>query len=366
VTHRRLAISAEPLTARHDVALVDLDGVVYRGPDPIAGAVDHLAAAGAAGMQLGYVTNNASRPPRAVAEHLRGLGIDLRDQDVVTSAQAAARLVAAEVPAGSQVLVIGGPGLVEALAEHDLLACSSLDDAPAAVVQGFHRSVGWELLAEGAYAVAAGLPWVASNLDRTVPTSRGIAPGNGTLVAVIQAVTGVEPVVAGKPEPALVRESVLRTGADRPLMVGDRLDTDISGASRYPMPSLLVLTGVTSLSDVLAAEGDERPDFVAADLAGLLARHPDVMSAGADAATCCGWTARVDDGQLRLRPSVPGDAPVDAPVDAPDAPVDSPGAGVAALRAVVAAGWAARDSGAAEVGLGSVAQQLDELASAPP
>ncbi len=334
------ASCAGALAARHDVALLDLDGVVYVGPAAVEGAVGLLDSARQHGMRLGYVTNNASRTPATVAAHLRDLGLTLDDDDVVTSAQAAARLVAARVPAGARVLVVGGEGLVHALAEHGLTAVESLADDPAAVVQGFAPTVGWGELAEGAYAVAAGLPWIASNLDRTVPTARGRAPGNGTLVAAVAAATGAEPVVAGKPEPALLEESVLRMAAADPLMVGDRLDTDISGAVRYGMPSLLVLTGVTSLDQLCRAVPGERPDYVAADLGGLLTPHPAVAVDG-DQTSCAGWTARVVDGRLE----------VDPPADAEDA-------GVAALRAVVAAAWRAYDDGAPDIDVAVAAALL--------
>ena len=298
-------------------------------------------------MHLGYVTNNASRPPGAVAAQLRELGLTLDDAAVVTSAQAAARLVAGLVPAESRVLVVGGDGLVEALAEHGLRAVHRLEDEPAAVVQGFAPTVGWEQLAEGAYAVAAGLPWVASNVDRTIPTPQGRAPGNGTLVAAVREATGIDPVVAGKPEPALVEESVLRTGAKQPLMVGDRLDTDIAGARRAEIPSLLVLTGVTSLEELFGAAGDERPDFVAGGLGGLLHPHEPV-SAEARAARCGPWAATVDAGNLRL----------DGPPQSD--PIDER-ATTAALRAVVTAAWAAQDSGTPNLDGAEVADRLREM-----
>jgi hypothetical protein len=188
------------------------------------------------------------------------------------------------------------------------------------------------MLAEATYAVAAGLPWVASNLDRTIPTARGRAPGNGMLVAAVQEATGVEPLVAGKPEPALVEESVLRTGATSPLMVGDRLDTDISGATGAGMPSLLVLTGVTTPAQLLTARGRDRPDLVAADLGALLVPHPAVEVDGLTAC-CAGWRAEVSDGLLRLTTTT-----------TPDAGAQSSSARLlAALRASVAAAWAAAD-----------------------
>ena len=286
--------SAEPLAGRYDTALVDLDGVVYIGPDVVPGAAESLAKARAAGMRVAFVTNNAARTPEAVAAHLRDLGVTAEPDDVVTSAQAAATLVADRVPADAAVLVVGGDGLRAALTERGLRPVASADDDPAAVVQGFAPDVGWTLLTEGVVAVRRGLPWIASNLDRTIPTARGLAPGNGALVGVIAGVTGATPVVAGKPEVALHEEAVRRTGARRPLVVGDRLDTDIEGANRAGAVSLLVLTGVASPGELVGAAAALRPSYIAEDLeSGLLAPHPPVQER-AGAWTCAGWTARRD------------------------------------------------------------------------
>ncbi|MEV7603673.1 HAD-IIA family hydrolase [Kitasatospora sp. NPDC089797] len=291
--------SDRPLTEAYDTALLDLDGVVYAGPNAIEHAVDALAAARSAGMRLAYVTNNASRPPRVVAEHLTELGVPAEPTDVINSAQAAARVVAEKVPAGAKVLVVGGLGLEEALAERGLVAVRSLAEEPLAVVQGFDPSVGWPQLAEAAYAVRAGLPWVASNTDLTVPTARGIAPGNGTLVAAVRAAAGVDPEVAGKPLPPMHRETVLRTGARRPLVVGDRLDTDIEGAFNGGVDSLLVFTGVTTPAQLLAAPAEHRPTYLAADLRALLVPQPEVTAAGGGF-VCGGRTAVAEGGVLRL------------------------------------------------------------------
>ena len=207
----------------------------------------------------------------------------------MTSAQAAATLVADRVPAGSAVLVVGGEGLRRrpARARPDARA-RGRPTSVAAVVQGFDPSVGWRQLAEGAYAVATGVPWVASNMDATIPTPRGTAPGNGTLVGVVARTVGRPPdAVAGKPETPLHRESVQRTGAEHPLVVGDRLDTDIEGANRAGVPSLLVLTGVSRPADLLRAGPELRPTYLAADLeSGLLQPHPGVEAEGA------GWALR--------------------------------------------------------------------------
>ena len=260
----------KPLAELYDTALLDLDGVVYRGVDAVPHAVSSLIAAAKAGMRLAYVTNNASRTPEAVAEHLRELGLPVGAQDVVTAAQAVARLIAEQVPAGAAVLVIGGDGLRQALLGHGLKIVSSADDDPAAVVQGYRPNTSWQDLAEAAYAVQRGVPWFAANTDRTMPTARGIAPGNGALVGAVAAATGTWPTVAGKPEPALHRETMLRTQARRPLVVGDRLDTDIEGANRAGVDSLLVLTGVTRLEQLRDAPKKQQPTYVAQDLRGLL------------------------------------------------------------------------------------------------
>lgn len=260
----------KPLAELYDTALLDLDGVVYRGADAVPHAVSSLMAAAKAGMRLAYVTNNASRTPEAVAEHLRELGLPVGPEDVVTAAQAVARLIAEQVPAGAPVLVIGGDGLRQALLGHGLTLVSHADDGPAAVVQGYRPDTSWQDLAEAAYAVQRGVPWFAANTDRTMPTARGIAPGNGALVGAVAAATGTWPTVAGKPEPALHRETMLRTHARRPLIVGDRLDTDIEGANRAGVESLLVLTGVTRLEQLRDAPEEHQPTYVAQDLRGLL------------------------------------------------------------------------------------------------
>jgi HAD superfamily hydrolase (TIGR01450 family) len=285
-----LRSSDRPLAESFDVALLDLDGVVYLGHQPIAGAQEALGAARAAGMRLAFVTNNAARPPGAVADLLRGMGIPAEPDEVVTSAQAAAHYLADRLPAGANVLVVGTTGLVEALAERGLSPVRSADEHPAAVVQGYSDAIDWGQLAEGAVAIRTGIPWVATNLDATVPSPRGPLPGNGSLVMALQHATGRTPVATGKPDPTMHRESVQRSGAQRPLVVGDRLDTDIEGANAAGCPSLLVLTGVTTAAILLTARPELRPSFVAADLAGLLQPHvaPRVTDAGASGS---GWVA---------------------------------------------------------------------------
>jgi HAD superfamily hydrolase (TIGR01450 family) len=312
--------SAEPLDTAYDVALLDLDGTVYLSGAPIPGAAEALRKADAAGMRLAYVTNNAFRTPAAIAALLTSFGIPAVPQDVVTSAQAAARMLAERLPAGAPVLIIGGSGLRMAVRERGLRPVSTAADRPHAVVEGYSPDVSYSILAEGGLAVAAGALFVASNGDLTLPSRHGRQPGNGSLIQVIATATGVRPLVAGKPEPPLHHESVLRTGAERPLVVGDRLDTDIEGAHRVGADSLLVLTGVTSPAEAILAPPAQRPTYLAGDLAGLLEPHPDVIVQDG-AFSCGGWTARLDGDRLELTGG---------------------GERIDGLRALCAAAWAGR------------------------
>ena len=281
----------------YDVAMLDLDGVVYIGPDAVPGAPEHLARARAAGLHVGYVTNNASRTPDTIAQQLRDLGIDVENGDVVTSAQAAARLLAEQLPDGSAVFVIGGGGLDVALTERGLRPVRDAHAGPKAVVSGYYGDVRWSTVVAGAILVGDGLPWVATNTDMTVPTADGVGPGNGALVRAVAEFAGREPVVAGKPEPPLFQETVRRLGGKRPLVVGDRLDTDIEGADAAGYDSLLVMTGVTGAEQLVAARAGSRPTYLSADLGGLggIHREPAVEDG---AATSEGWRARVEDGRL--------------------------------------------------------------------
>ncbi len=254
----------------YDALLLDLDGVVYVGPHAVAHAVEAIAAARTCGVATAYVTNNAARPPSAVAEHLRGLGLEVGERDVVTSAQAGARVVASRCPAGSRVLAVGGPGVAAALRARGLEPVGLASDSPVAVLMGYGPEVSWRELAQASYAVGAGALFVATNTDLTIPTPEGMAPGNGALVAAVSSATGCDPIVAGKPFAPLITESIERIGARRPIVVGDRLDTDIEAGHLSSIPSLLVLTGVTDVESLLAAPPRRRPTFVAADLRGLV------------------------------------------------------------------------------------------------
>ena len=272
--------SATPLDGV-DLVLADLDGVVYKGPDAIPFAVDALNAA-AREHRVGYLTNNASRTAASVAEHLTSLGLSVAPEEVVTSPQAAMRVMKNLVPAGSTILVVGGAGLVDEVEKAGYTVTRSALDKPAAVVQGFSPDVAWVHLAEAAFALHApkgetGIPWVATNTDWTIPQARGTAPGNGTLVSAVHTAVGRLAVVAGKPEVPMFEVATERFNATSTLVIGDRLDTDILGANRAGVSSVLVLTGIDQAKQVLAAAVDQRPTYILDDLRQLSQPYPQTV-----------------------------------------------------------------------------------------
>ena len=308
----------------YDAALFDLDGVVYLGPVAVEGAPEGLAELRRRGVALGYVTNNAARSPGVVAEHLVSLGVPARPEDVVTSAQAAARLLRERFGAGARVLAVGGEGVLAALAEQDLVALRSADDDPVAVIQGFGFALAWQELNEAAIAINRGAHWVATNDDPTRPTDRGLVPGNGAAVAAVQLAVRVRPEVAGKPHRPLLDDTVRRTGAQRPVFVGDRLDTDIAGAVAAGLDSLLVLSGSHGPRDLLEAPDGSRPTHLGADLRALL-QPPRETRVEGDSCAVGPLTATVEGQSITLD-------------GAPEDPLDP-------LRAAARLAWRAADAG---------------------
>jgi glycerol 3-phosphatase-2 len=306
--------SERPLAELYDAALLDLDGVVYRGPEPVPGAAEALAAARKQGMRLAFVTNNASRAPDDVARHLVELGVPATLDDIVMSSQAAVRVLRERLGEHATVLVTGSPALRAIVEAAGFRTVDSADDRPDGVVQGYYADLCYADLAEAAIAVRAGAVWVATNVDSTLPSPRGLLPGNGSLVGLVTIATGIEPIVAGKPALPLHAEAVERTGAKHPLVV--------EGANAAGTDSLLVMTGVTTPAEFLAAPPRQRPTYVSADLNGLIASQP-LVTADGDRFSCGGWTARVDDQKVQL---------------------DGRGDAFDGLRLLAAATWASDDS----------------------
>jgi glycerol 3-phosphatase-2 len=303
-----------------DVVLADLDGVVYAGPKAIPHAVDALNRV-AQNTRVGYITNNASRTDEQVAHHLRELGLQLETHDVVTSPQAAMSLLREVAPAGSTILVIGGDGLTDELTKAGYKITYSALEMPAAVIQGFSPDLGWRQLAEASFALNEvregypnGIPWIATNMDWTIPVERGVAPGNGTLVSAVHLATGRLPDVAGKPELPIFEEAKRRFNTERALFIGDRLDTDVKGAVAAGMASVLVLTGIDKAKQLLAAPAGSRPDFILGDLRELHEPYPAVVidkRGGATVREACVSLSQGSDGMTNVIVEIAGSNQLD-------------------------------------------------------
>ncbi|WP_353510366.1 HAD-IIA family hydrolase [Intrasporangium sp.] len=322
--------SEGPIRDAYDGIVCDLDGVVYRGAGAVPGAPAALQRLAARGVRIVYATNNASRLPGEVAEHLTSLGLPVTAADVVTSAQAGAAALATLIAPGSRVLALGGPGVAAALAETGLDAV--LPGSPAstgpvdAVLQGLGRELTVGDFENAARHLASGAVWVASNADSTLPLEWGLAPGNGAYVALLAAALGREPTVVGKPHAPLYRAAVERLGTapETTLAVGDRLDTDIAGAVAAGLDSAWLLTGVDLPSELLRRHEDGVPTWVLGSLSELEQPYAAV-SASAGGWTCAGGRVALSAGGLDV---VPGAA----------RPVELVRAGLAALLATVEGG----------------------------
>jgi glycerol 3-phosphatase-2 len=248
----------------YDVLLVDLDGTVFKGGEAIDGAHGALN-----GRRLVFITNNASRSPRQVADHLTELGFSATAENVLTSAQAAC-VVAKDLLDGQEnpkAYVVGADSFRELARDAGFTVVDSADGPdgrPDVVLQGHSPDNAWEHLSEAALSIRAGAQFVASNLDTTLPSERGFLVGNGSMVAAVTSATGVSPHSAGKPLPAMFTVAASDTGADHPLAVGDRLDTDIAGGIAAGYDTLCVLTGVATHTELLTT--DHRPTYIAANL----------------------------------------------------------------------------------------------------
>src|SRR5690625_5085802 len=265
-------------TEGKDLVLADLDGVVYRGALAVPGAVESLIRANET-AQLGYITNNASKTVATVAETLRGFGLPADEHSVITSPQAAVKLLKNTVPPPATILIVGGDGIEEELVRAGYRVTRSADDEPAAVVQGFAPHLAWPDLAEAAFALQEGpngeqIPWIATNTDWTLPLERGLAPGNGTLVSAVHTAVARLPEFAGKPETPIFETAFERFGTRNALMIGDRLDTDMQGANESGIESVHVLTGVDRPKQLLAAGQNMRPTYIVENLTKLFEPYP--------------------------------------------------------------------------------------------
>ncbi|MDO5028963.1 MAG: HAD-IIA family hydrolase [Corynebacterium sp.] len=271
----------------YDAALLDLDGTIYEGGAAIPNALEGLTEAG---LPMVFITNNASRAPQTVADQLNSLGYDVKAEDVMTSAQAAIEMAADIIEPGSNVYVLGAEAFKDLAREAGYTVVDSADDEPAAVFHGLNREMTWKQMSEAALSISRGARYLASNLDTTLPSERGFQVGNGAIAAAITTTTGVEPLSAGKPKPPMFIKAAERIGSNKPLAIGDRLDTDIAGGNAAEIDTFMVVTGVSTHMDVVTAAPEFRPSLIGADMRALN-REIDAARPGPQA----GFSARYDD-----------------------------------------------------------------------
>ncbi len=252
-----------------DCVLFDLDGVVYRGTEPVPGAVEGIGFLRERSIPLSFVTNNAARTPETVAERISSLGISTTIAEVTTSAMVLAARLAEKYGTRALIYLIGAAGLATALESEGLRTTRRLDDGPVAIAQGLDPEIDYATIVGACDAVRSGLDWWASNPDYSMPGPTGQVPGNGAFVEMISRLTGERPTIVGKPSPHMLEHAASRLGATRPLMVGDRLDTDIEGGNAAGYETALVLTGVHDIHDALQAPAGLRPSYVLPSLRGL-------------------------------------------------------------------------------------------------
>ncbi|WP_418968773.1 HAD-IIA family hydrolase [Alloscardovia omnicolens] len=298
----------QALAARYSLALLDLDGVVYRGAQAVEYAAEGITAAAQCGMRIAYTTNNPSRYPDIVADQISSFGVEAHGSDVITSAMVSAAMLSEKLPHGARVLVIGKDHLKTELSNAGLAVVDSAADQPDAVIQSWFPELAWNALAEAAYAIENGAQYFVTNRDLTLPRAEGIAPGNGAMQLPVIAATGQEPIAsAGKPESAMYHQARhLFSPTDQMvetqdcLPVGDRLDTDIEAANRGGYDSVVVLTGVADAEQIMRAEPIQRPTYICSDLRGLSRTQPYVRWENGQAV--CGDTcAWVENAKVHVR-----------------------------------------------------------------
>jgi len=250
------------IAARYDALLFDLDGVLFRGDRPLPHASETVAELRRRGDGLAFLTNNSSRTPAMVVEHLASVGIDASPDEVETSALTTAATLAER--GVTRAFVIGEAGLRGALADAGI-AIVGADAEPDVVAVGWDRSVDYDALRDASVLIQGGAALIGSNADASYPTADGPDwPGTGAILAAIETATGTRAEVMGKPNGPLFEHALRRAGGGRPLVIGDRIDTDVDGAARLGWDSLLVLTGITSRADLDGVEPP--PTYVAEDL----------------------------------------------------------------------------------------------------
>jgi phosphoglycolate/pyridoxal phosphate phosphatase family enzyme len=261
------------------LVIFDLDGVIYRGRQPVPGAAALVAMLRERGLLLRFATNNSMATRAMYVPRLVEMGIPVELDEIVTSTSATIDHLRAHLADVRTVMAVGAPGMLEELREAGFDATAAgdaadpsydggpLDAAYDAVIAGLDPSFDFRRLAAASTAIRAGARFIATNADLRYPTPTGFLPGAGSIIAAIRAASGAEPLVIGKPEPGIFRAILERAGVRPPeaVAIGDNPDTDMVAAHRAGMRSILVLTGVADAALAATLEGERRPDHVASD-----------------------------------------------------------------------------------------------------
>ncbi|MBI5950090.1 MAG: HAD-IIA family hydrolase [Chloroflexi bacterium] len=251
--------------------ILDMDGVVWKSDAPIGDLPRTFTRIRERGLKFVFATNNGTKTPEEYRQKLSSRGVEVDSAQVVTSALAVAHLLERKFPRGTKIFMIGGPGVREALEEKgfELLSVENAPEAKA-FVMGIDRTITFDKVSEATLLVRAGIPFYATNTDRTFPTPRGEIPGAGSWLSVITTATRVEPIVAGKPFPTMMEFCLERLGTSKEetLVVGDRLETDVASGQAAGCPTAAVLSGVSTREQAEAWK--PKIDIVAESLAELV------------------------------------------------------------------------------------------------
>ena len=251
--------------------IIDMDGVVWKADSPIGDLATTFRRIRERGLKFVFATNNSTKTSEQYVERLASFGVDVEPWQIITSSQAAAGAIAKKFPPGTKVFMIGEDGIRKALEERgfEIVPVENATQAQA-VVMGIDRGINFQKASEATLLVRNGVPFYATNADKTFPTPRGEIPGSGAWLSIITTATGVEPIVAGKPFPFLMELSLekLDVSKEEALVVGDRLETDIAAGQAVGCPCALVLSGVSTREE--AEKWEPKIDIIAIDLASLI------------------------------------------------------------------------------------------------
>lgn len=247
--------------------IIDMDGVLWHDNEPLPGLIEFFDLLRKRNILFVLATNNASKTAEQFQEKLASMGVTVSKEEVLTSAQATALYLKDIAPTGSKVFVIGEEGLKQPLREAGFEISTGQADY---VVCGMDRGLSWEKLAQATLNIRAGAKFIGTNPDTTFPTERGVVHGNGAVLAALKTASEVEPIIIGKPEPIMYQQAMIRLGTNKEntIALGDRLETDILGAKRAGISSIMVLTGISKESDLDLV--DYRPEWIFAGLPELI------------------------------------------------------------------------------------------------